>query len=71
MRTIITTLAIATLCMATTFASAGTGTGKGSPTAGTTQTTQPANPCAQGETYDAAKNLCTRADGTTYTPSPR
>lgn len=70
MRTIITTLAIATLCMATTFASAGTGTGKGSPTPGTTQQ-PPANPCAQGETYDAAKNLCTRADGTTYTPSPR
>ena len=73
MRFMIVTAAITMLYLTPAMASSGTGIGKGSPpTPGTqTQTQPPANPCAEGETYDAEKNLCTRANGETYTPVPR
>jgi len=71
MRMIIASLAVALLVSPALASSGGTGTGKGSPTPGTTTVQQPVNPCQQGETYDAAKNLCTRPNGETYTPVPR
>lgn len=72
MRMIIASLAVALLVSPAWASQGGTGTGKGSPAAGTMSTVQqPVNPCQQGETYDTVKNLCTRANGETYTPVPR
>ena len=67
MRLLIATAAITAILISPAFAS-GTGIGKGSSTPGTTTT--PTNPCGQGDTWDAAKGVCTRPDGTTYKPVP-
>jgi hypothetical protein len=64
MRLLIVTAAAAALFLSPAFAS-GTGIGKGTPGTVTTP-----NPCTQGDTYDPAKDLCTRPDGTTYKPAP-
>jgi hypothetical protein len=60
----------AALLASPAFAGGCTGIGKGSPMSGAAKTpvTTP-NPCKPGDTYDATKNLCTAADGTTYTPA--
>jgi hypothetical protein len=73
MRLFIIAAAAAMLLAPEALAAGGTGVGKGSPT--TTPTTEPTqsttNPCNPGDTYDASKNLCTSADGSTYTPKPQ
>ncbi len=66
MRLLIVTAAVTALFLSPAFAGSGTGIGKGTPGSVTT----PANPCAQGDTWDAAKGVCTRPDGTTYKPAP-
>lgn len=62
----------AALLASPAFAGGCTGIGKGSPMAGAAGSKAPVttpNPCKSGDTYDATKNLCTAADGTTYTPA--
>lgn len=79
MRLLIVAAAFAVLISVPAYASGGTGTGKGNETvAPATVATPPAmpsntsvpNPCKEGDTYDATKDLCTATNGKTYTPMP-